>query len=118
MVTPEILKDLTVGEYILRDYIIPFRGDGEAIAGQPVEVVLPEVGATVCISLYPKWMTAGSYASDWDLWARIEVNFQFRSKDWNYQRSLRELAQNMGQLRENREKFNKLAVAAGMTEMK
>ena len=33
---PEILEDLRAGEYVNRDYFIPFRGVGEAYSGKPV----------------------------------------------------------------------------------
>src|ERR1035437_6645011 len=78
LVIPEILEDLTAGEYVWRDYHIPFRGAGEAYAGKSVNVY------DVYIDIYPIWMTEGVNTPDWSLWAEIECNFRDLSKNWNY----------------------------------
>ena len=41
LVIPEILEGLTAGEYVCRDYHIPFRGAGEAYTGKSVDVSIP-----------------------------------------------------------------------------
>ena len=66
LATPELLENLRAGEYVRHDYYIPFRGAGEACAGNPVTIN----GMT--INIYPMWMTERINLSDWTWWAQIE----------------------------------------------
>ncbi len=108
LVTPEILKDLTAGEYIRCNYFIPFRGDGESSAGKPVTV------DNQIIYVYPIWMNEGVNTLDWSLWARIEKNFYKHLQQWNYQSGLGELNGHMQEFCEKRDHFNRLAAVVGI----
>jgi hypothetical protein len=112
LVIPEILEGLTAGEYVWRDYHIPFRGAGEAYSGKSVDVALPE--GLVHVDIYPMWMTEGVNLPDWTLWARIEKCFHGLSQNWNYQSGLGELNKHMDEFRQKRDELNRLANAAEM----
>ena len=108
LVIPEVLEGLTAGEYVWRDYHIPFRGAGEAYTGNAVTI------DGLRIDIYPLWMSEGINTPDWNLWARIEQNFRDRSRGWNYQSGLGKLNEYMEVFRNKRAEFNKLATAANM----
>ncbi|MBU0999143.1 hypothetical protein KKG24_02430 [Patescibacteria group bacterium] len=103
LITPEILEGLIAGEYIWSDYFIPFRGAGEAYAGNAVNV------DGLKIDIFPRWMTEGINLSDWVLWARIEKNFLDHSREYNYQSGLAKLNERQKEFREKRTEFKKLA---------
>jgi hypothetical protein len=67
---PETFQGLHVGEYIQENYWVPFRGDGEMYAGEPVKID----GKT--IHIYPIWMNADNMNTvDWAKWAQLEKAF-------------------------------------------
>lgn len=106
LVTPEITEDLKAGEYIWLDYHIPFRGKGEAYAGNAVTF------DGMRIDVYPLWMKEGINPVEWGLWAMIERKFDDCSRYWNYQSGLGKLNELMEEFKNKRAKFYRLAEAA------
>lgn len=103
LVIPEILECIKAGEYVWRNYHIPFRGAGEAYNGKSV---------TVCgsrIDVYPLWMSEGINPADWDLWIRIEANYNTCSRNWNYHSGFAELISYVDGFHKKRAKFDTLA---------
>ncbi len=67
--TPEILEDLIAGEFILKDYWIPFCGPGEMYISEPVEI------DGFHMDLFPILLNRKpTHLPEWLQWLKIEQN--------------------------------------------
>jgi len=89
---PEVLESLKPSEYRWADYYVPFKGSGEAYAGNPVEI------DGLKIWIYPVWMKEGSDILEWMQWGNIEKKFHEVEKDWDYGDGLKALYKHASQL--------------------
>ncbi|MFH1366313.1 MAG: hypothetical protein ABIG99_02925 [Patescibacteria group bacterium] len=108
LITPEILESLKAGEYIWKDCYIPFRGAGEAYAGEAVTI------NDLRIDIYPQWMKKDINIPEWRKWEEVEKNFRSLSSSggWNYIFGLGELSKHTKEFREKRGEFNRLTLLA------